>query len=261
MNQKIGRVFDRQDKKMYYPGAKANISLLLDGSVISHGVIDITELTELDRFAFTTGYEGESDRIDIYENDIVLAGRCAALVCMSRDGDVTYKYRTKEDIENYEKQWNDAANKPLGPDECIEEYDPTSTWHNCRQGDFLNIKKVLGNKHENPEMLELISENPQPFPEENKVEFIDFSLSESDKIKMIDVVRDELYMDLIRQELESYLSMGLEIDPAEFEVLCKRRGFNVNEKNFMIKALKYSINKIGDQLEYDTTHESIKTPI
>ncbi len=216
--KKLGRLYFKESKKMIYNQDDSPfLRFTLNGDLIANNGIISESSYSFDRYIFSTG------ELDIHENDIVLGGRRAAIV-------------------RYNSLW--------GARFCVVDKESGQEYYS-NYADFPNITKVLGNVHQNPELLDLIKSNPQPLPEEDKVDFIDFSLPENDTLDM-----DHMTEHLIKQEVGMFLHIGKPITQDDVDFISKRRGFNANQKNFMISILK--MNELGKSLEFDTTHESIR---
>ncbi len=213
--------------RLYFKGAKRLVydlgpyKICLNGDLVYDG--SINTLIDKDHYIFDRYIFSLEDGTDIYENDIVLGGRCAAIVRYDNLYGARFSYTRKNEQQEYYANY----------------------------ADFPTITKVLGNAHQNPEVLALTKCNPQPFPEEKKVDFIDFSLPENDTLEM-----DYMTEHLIKQEISMFLKIGKVITQDDVDWISRRRGFNVNQKNFLIRILR--MDELGKSLEFDTTHESIR---
>jgi hypothetical protein len=178
---------------------------------------------------------------------------------MDYDGHTTFKYRVEKEVKTAIADYNKETTELPDKDDkdynklARQEFNIEMFWKHPVSGDFPSITKILGNNHQSPELMETIKHNPQPYPEEKKVEFINFSLPENENM---DFKVDGFTAMLIEQEIGMYHSLGKDIEQDDFDWLCQRRGFNVNEKNFLAKVMRK--HPIGKNLEFDTTHESIK---
>jgi hypothetical protein len=166
------------------------------------------------------------EQVDVYENDIIKLGYYTGIVVNA----TTFEYY-KDGIQQ--------------------------TMNLFYKGDLPCFMGVIGNAHELPDYMELIS--VQEEKQWKKVDFIDWTNVNISHITDFDAIGytiDSAFKShMIKQELEMFGSLGRQVTLEELLFISNRRGFNINDINFIIKLLK---REGLTDIEYITEHPSRK---
>ena len=225
------------------------VSLILDGIQYSDVRIDMFYRTE-----DIHDYSGEEEQdsfklVDVYENDIVQFGRQPSVI-RYKNGEWLSAYVRDKAYTDRSDTFDDNGIRSSS----ITKVRPRMNYAELRyRGDMPRIRKVLGNIHTNKDWYSLIQKDY--LKEWKKVEFVDYSTG--DNFDMPD--NDSFRHDLMKQEINmwSYIhhNEGKRVTKSDFDYTVDRRGFNINEINILVWALK-KLDIAEPEVMFITEHPS-----